>query len=419
VTDDAGVRVVLDLRALQDPGRAPVTAAYLEALLDAYDAAPLEGESFAFLLRSDLDDPTERLDRLSVIGRRLVPPTGWLKSAAHTVDPFVLRGASIGAAWRADRDGATGAVYHAVGPGTLPIASRLPIVVTLLDLAPWELPGTFANTPSKRFGQRLRGQLLRRAAAVIVGTQAVANATRRHVHVRPDRLHLVPLAPRPAFRALGPAKGPIAPVADATRLGLAPGYLVYAGRYDARQDLITLLRSLALLAEAGRPSDLPAERPWPPRILLAGAGPEDRASVARAATRHGVGESLAYAPGMAAARLAALVRGARATVLPVLSEGSGLAAIDALAVGTPVVASTVGALPELVGAAGLLVEPSDPDRLAAALRTMWLDGPARDRVVDAARTRATTDHRTWADVAAETRAIYAAVGAAGLHALPV
>ncbi|MEO5885699.1 MAG: glycosyltransferase, partial [Candidatus Limnocylindrales bacterium] len=189
----------MDARPAQDPGRSPVAAAYLAELLAAYDVAPLAGESFAFLLRSDLDDPTVDLHRLEVVGRRLLPPTGLLRSAAQTLDPFLLRGASVGAAWRAERGGARGAVYHAVGAGTLPIASGLPLVVTLLDLAPWELPGSFDGAPAARFGRRLRGRVLRDAAAVIVGTDAVARAARRLLHVRADRLHVVPLAPRPAF----------------------------------------------------------------------------------------------------------------------------------------------------------------------------------------------------------------------------
>ena len=77
-----GVRVVLDARPLQDPERAPVTAAYLGSLLAAYERAPLDGESFAFLLRSDRADPTADLGGLEVIGRRMLPPTGPLRAAA-------------------------------------------------------------------------------------------------------------------------------------------------------------------------------------------------------------------------------------------------------------------------------------------------------------------------------------------------
>jgi len=106
----------------------------------------------------------------------------------------------------------------------------------------------------------------------------------------------------------------------------------------------------------------------------------------------------------------AVVAASRGVVLPMTSESSGLAALDALAAGVPVVASAVGALPDLVGTAGILVEPRDPDRMAAALAAAWSDDHVRSGIVEAARERAATGIRTWADVAADVRAIYAEVG---------
>lgn len=426
-----GVRVVLDARPIQEPERAPLTAGYLDALLSAFDAGPLEGESFALLLRSDLDDPTTRFGRLEVVGRRFLPPTHLLRSGAMTIDPFVLSGASIGAAWRADGGGAAGAVYHAVG-GVIPLATGMPLVVTLLDLAPWELPGAYQRTVASRFGQRLRGRLLRDAAAIIVGTATVASAARRLLRVPRDRIHVVPFAARPAFSfwpsaagpGVGPAPGPLGPDRrtgvdrdagrdERERLGLAERFLVYSGRYDARQDLATLLRALEQLAAAGRPEGLADSSPWPPQVLLVGTSPEDRASLARAAARVDVGESLAYAPRLPDERLAALVRGARAAILPALSDATGIAALEAIACGTPVVASAVGALPEIVGTAGILVPPREPERLAAALAAVWADDPVHERLAAVARERAEADHRTWADVALETRRIYDQVGVRG------
>ena len=171
----AGVRVILDARPLQAPDRAPLAAAYLDGLLGAFDAAPLAGESFAFLLASDLDDPTPRFGHLEVVGRRLLPPTRLLRSGRHDRRSVPAARRVDRAAWRADRGGAAGAVYHAVGGGPLPIPSGLPVVVTLLDLAPWELPDAFQRSLASRFGQRLRAQLLRDAAAVIVGSDAVGS----------------------------------------------------------------------------------------------------------------------------------------------------------------------------------------------------------------------------------------------------
>jgi glycosyltransferase involved in cell wall biosynthesis len=423
-----GLRVVLDARPLQDPGRGPATARYLDGLLGAFDADPLPGESFTFLLQSDLGDPTSAFTRLDVVGRRLLPPTRLLRSGALTVDPFLLRGASLGAAWRADRRGAAGAVYHAVA-GAPPLLSRIPIVVTLLDLAPWELPGAFQRAPASRFGQRLRARLVRDAAAVIVGTEAVARAARRLLRLQAARVRVVPLAPHPAFAAAGATTAPrdhddaarqgspgdAGPRGDPsdgerTRLGLPERYLVYFGRFDARHDVATLLRALAALGARQRPPGLPARAAWPPKVLIVGASPGDRAALARAAGRLAAGDALAYAPAMSPERLAGLVRDARAVVMPAITDASGLPALDAIAAGIPVVATGVGALPEVVGRAGILVEPRDPARLAEAIRTAWADDRVRGRLVEAAVERRATP-RTWADVASETRWVYDDVGA--------
>jgi glycosyltransferase involved in cell wall biosynthesis len=420
----AGVRIVLDVRPLQDPDRAPTTAAYLGALLTALDGDPRPGESFSFLLASDIDDPTLRYTNLEVVGRRMLPPTRILRSGALTVDPILMRGASLGAGWRAERAGAGGSVYVAAA-GALPLASRIPVAATLLDLAPWEMPKAFQRGRAARFGQRLRAQLLREAAAVLVGSEATARAARRLLRIRPDRLHVVRLAPRPAFVASAgdaaalPGSGPGAaagPGAGARqereRLGLGSRYFVYAGRYDARQDLPTLLSALASLATAGRPGGLDEQVPWPPRICLVAATPDDREALSRAARRVGVDDLLAYAPRLPESRLAALVAGSRALVLPVHSEAAGLAALEALATGVPIVASAVGCLPELVGSAGILVDPGDPARLATALATAWADDAVHARLAQAARERCITP-RPWSEVADEHRAIWAAVARSG------
>jgi glycosyltransferase involved in cell wall biosynthesis len=392
--------VVLDIRPLQDPERAPLTAAYLEGLLGALDADPRSGESFSFLLASDQDDPTDRWPNLEIVGRRLLPPTRLLRAGALTVDPVLLRGASLGAGWRAERDGAVGTVYHAAA-GALPIASGIPVVAVLLDLAPWQLPESYQRGVASRFGQRIRARLLKDAAAVVVPAAVTAGEARRLLRIRASRLRVVPLAARSSFRPEAAAGASL----ERERLGLGERYAVYAGRYDARQDLPTLLDALAALAAEPAPAGITG---WPPRICLIGATPSDRAALSRAATRAGIADCLAYAPRLPEDRLAALVAGARFLVQPARSDASGLAALEALAAGVPVVASSVGALPEVVGAAGILVDPRDPRRLATALRAAWTDDELHASLVAVALERA-GQPRTWADVARETRAIWAEV----------
>ncbi len=321
-----------------------------------------------------------------MVGRRLLPPTRLLRSAVLTVDPFLLSGASLGAAWRADRGGAAGAIYHAVG-GSIPLATGLPLVVTLLDLAPWELPGAYQRGAASRFGQRLRARLLRDAAAVIVGTEAVGVAARRLLHIPRDRIRVVALAPRPAFTS-GAARHNRRSRRTGIRAPNATGW-AFPSATSSTPGGMTRGRISGRCFAPWRSWPLPAG-PTACRRMLRGHRascspahrPDDRAALARAAAREGVGETLAYAPRLDEDRLASLVRGARAALLPVVSDSAGLAAIEAIACGTPVVASAVGALPEIVGAAGILVEPRDPARLAQALATAFVDDRVHGSLVE-------------------------------------
>ncbi|MBA3958997.1 MAG: glycosyltransferase [Candidatus Limnocylindrales bacterium] len=415
-SDAPGVRVVMDVRPLQERHRAPITAAYLDRLLKAFAADPVSGESFAFVLRGIRDDPTAELEAagLPVAARRHLPPTSRLfRSAGLTLDSFLLRGAELHVAAGAEEAGAAGTLYHTAG-GAVPIASGLPVVATLLDLAPWELPGRYAATAAARFGHRLRARSLRDAARVIVASRATAEAAQRLLHLSDESLAVVPLAADPAF-------GPQAADAERSaslrdRFDLPPRYLVFAGRYDARKDFATLFDALAALREQAPSSPAPRSRPadlgtWPPVVVLAGAagdGHEDSPAVARHARRAGVADLIRLTPQLEPRDLAALQAGALAHVQPALSDGTGLAVSEALALGIPVICSRVGALPEAVGAAGIIVEPADAARLAVAIRTIWEGGAVARQVARRARQGATGPRRTWADVARETRAVYAA-----------
>jgi glycosyltransferase involved in cell wall biosynthesis len=407
----APARVVIDLRPLQEPERAPITASYLGRLLAAYAADPLPGESFVPVLRALRPDPTRALEQagLPVAARRRVLPTArFLRSAGLTVDAFQLRGAELGTGSPAGES--VGALYHTAG-GAVPLGSRLPVVATLLDLAPWELPSIYAASPAARFGHRLRARILRDATRLIVCSEATSQAARRLLHVRPERVAVVRLAAAEVFYPT--AAAPEREAGLRARLGLPSRYLAFAGRYDARKDLGTLFRALAALREEGRDATDPTA-PWPPVIVLAGsegADAGDVAALARAAERHAVTDLVRLVPGLESQDLAILAGGAEATVFPAISEGTGLVVLESLAVGTPVVASRVGPLPELVGPAGIIVEPRDPARLAAALRAAW-SGHIHDQLRRVARQRALNGRRTWTDVGRETRMVYAAALAA-------
>jgi glycosyltransferase involved in cell wall biosynthesis len=99
-----------------------------------------------------------------------------------------------------------------------------------------------------------------------------------------------------------------------------------------------------------------------------------------------------------------LYQGATALVCPSLWEGFGLPALEAMACGTPVLAADRGALPEVVGDAGILVDPANVDALREGLYTLAVQGTRREALRLAGLSRAR--QFSWRRSAEATLAVY-------------
>jgi len=107
-----------------------------------------------------------------------------------------------------------------------------------------------------------------------------------------------------------------------------------------------------------------------------------------------------FVSGIADEELAELIAGAEIACVPSLFEGFSLPAIEAMACGTPLVVTSGGALPEVVGDAAIVVPPGDPDALATALNRLLGDPGLRERLAAAGIARAAT--MSWRRTAEET-----------------
>jgi glycosyltransferase involved in cell wall biosynthesis len=96
---------------------------------------------------------------------------------------------------------------------------------------------------------------------------------------------------------------------------------------------------------------------------------------------------------------------AQIAVVPSLYEGFGIPAAEAMACGTPVIATTGGALPEVVGDAGMLVPPANADALAAAIRQLLNDKQAQGRMSKAGKKRV-KEQFNWEQAARKTLEVY-------------
>jgi glycosyltransferase involved in cell wall biosynthesis len=149
-------------------------------------------------------------------------------------------------------------------------------------------------------------------------------------------------------------------------------------------------------------------------VLVGSARP--KGEVARTIARLGLADAVRFEHGVSEERLVELYASAQIAVVPSLYEGFSLPAVEAMACGVPLVATTGGAVPEVAGTDGetaLLVEPGDPEQLADGIRR-FLDDPAlRDRIAAAGRQRALRRF-TWEATAAGTAECYReVVGPAG------
>jgi glycosyltransferase involved in cell wall biosynthesis len=102
--------------------------------------------------------------------------------------------------------------------------------------------------------------------------------------------------------------------------------------------------------------------------------------------------------------LRALYQGARALVFPSLYEGFGLPALEAMTYGTPVLSSNVSSLPEVVGDAGLLVDPLSTEAIVEAMYALWTDSSLRDALVSRGFRQA--QRFTWERTAQRTLEVY-------------
>lgn len=142
------------------------------------------------------------------------------------------------------------------------------------------------------------------------------------------------------------------------------GYLLFVGTLEPRKNVGGLLEAYGRLV---------SRHPQAPPLVLVGRTVAESAPVLEQLNQHpfvGRVQHRGYIPD---GERAALYAGATALILPSFLEGFGLPVLEAMTVGVPVIASDRGALPEVLGDAGLLVSPDDPEELAAAMHRVSTD----------------------------------------------
>jgi len=338
------VRVLIDYRpALRErSGVGEYTHQLVRALLRTFPRTATDGLLDLTLFSSSWKD---RLQSLSdVAGARAIDrrvPVSVLNFAWHR-----LRWPPAEALAHAEFD-----VAHSLHPLVMP-ARRAAQVITIHDL-------NFLTHPERTRGEIRRDyaslvhEHARRADRVIVVSHFTATEVRRQLGVPADRISVCP---------------PGAP--DWTPRAAAPenGYVLFFGTLEARKNVGGLLDAYERLVVSQGPPNVP-------ELVLAGKA-TDSAKPWLDRISHGpLAGRVRHIGYVQPTERRALYEGARLLVQPSFEEGFGIPVLEAMTLGVPVVASNRGAPPEVLGGAGLLVEPEDADGMASAIQRMIEDEP--------------------------------------------
>jgi glycosyltransferase involved in cell wall biosynthesis len=244
-----------------------------------------------------------------------------------------------------------------------PQAGGCPFVVTVHDLSFLLYPQGFRAL--NRFYLRTFTRLsVRRACRVIAVSERTRQDLIRCYDLSPAKIDVVYNGVDAGFRPLSNDRVSAFRVARS----LPERFILFVGTLEPRKNVVRLIEAYAHLAP-GRP----------PLLIVGGKGWLYDEIFARVEARN-LGSEVRFVGHVPGEELPLWYNAADLFIYPSLYEGFGLPPLEAMACGTPVVASTASSLPEVVGQAGLLVDPTDVEALAVAMRRLLADREQREEM---------------------------------------
>jgi glycosyltransferase involved in cell wall biosynthesis len=288
-------------------------------------------------------------------------------------------------------------VLHGLDQSGIPLFFKAgKYVVTIHDVIPLVLPWAFP--PRHRWVLATAFARIRKQAdMVIVPSLAAAEDVVQCLRVERERIRVIPMGCDGRFKPLGE---PARMATTRRRYHLPERYILFVGTLEPRKNIHTLLQAFAHV-KAGAPQD---------DLTLVIAGGKGWGDVDYQATVDGLKlqDHVRFIGFVEDDQLPDLYRGALVFVYPSLYEGFGLPVLEAMACGTPVITANRTSLPEVAGDAALLVDPTQPEALAAAMTSILTDSHLQQALRAKGLARARTF--SWDTVAEETVAVYRAVG---------
>ncbi len=271
-----------------------------------------------------------------------------------------------------------------------PFKRKFRSVITIHDLAFMLYPHFLTKDAARYYGQI--DQAVKSADAIIAVSQATKKDIVSLLGVPESKVTVIYEAASPSFR---PLKMPDLVQRVRERFGVFSDFILFVNTIEPRKNVPMLLKAFRRLLDNYHPDV---------KLLLAGEKGWLYDEVFRLSTALNLAEDVIFLGRVSTEELLWLYNTARMLVAPSLYEGFGLTPLEAMACGTPVVVSNVSSLPEVVGDAGLLVNPNDDDALAVAMWRLLSEPELRECLIQKGFKRAA--FFSWDKAARETLDLY-------------
>jgi glycosyltransferase involved in cell wall biosynthesis len=252
---------------------------------------------------------------------------------------------------------------------TAPLAPPCPVVASIHDLAFEHFPRTFKRRSFMQMRLTVR-HTARRASQIITLSEYSRRDIMDTYGIGPERITVTPAAASDLF----------APVTDEDELakirkiyGLEGDYILSVGSIQPRKNLSRLVTAYSRLRSAHPNAKLP-------RLVLVGKCAWLYEETLRTISELALSNSVILTGYVPDEHLPALYSGSVCFVYPSYFEGFGLPPLEAMQCGTPVIVGNRTSLPEVVGDAGLLVDPYDIDEIASAIDRLISDSSLRSQL---------------------------------------
>lgn len=259
-------------------------------------------------------------------------------------------------------------VYHATWNSGVPPRIGIPTLLTIHDLIPWHDRRTYFATKWQyacyKYG-------ITRAVRRATHIACVSEWVRRDVI---QKLHLVGSRVDAVLNGVHPVE----PSASALTRAEKP-YILYVGGHEPRKNIAALFRAAGRYQQRfGDSLD----------VRITGDRKDLSPDAAQSFAEHSQESCVHFLGTPCDAELAGWYAGATAVVVPSYAEGFGLAALEAMAHGCPVIVSQHTSLPEVVGQAGIVLDPDDADAMADAIHKITTSTDYRETLAGLALSRA-------------------------------